>query len=191
MPCPISAIYYPLITSPFLSQHSQVSERNFVLKRAPWIFLTVLCCTFSAAAQNSTTTSGAQSVAGTTATPVTVIRAGKLIDVDAGRELSNQVIVIRDGKVVSVAASAGAAIPSDAKVIDLSNMTVLPGLIDCHTHLVGDAKDTDPVSELRKTSAVRAFESIPNAQVTLLAGFTTVRDVGTYRALVDVALRDR
>jgi imidazolonepropionase-like amidohydrolase len=186
----ISAIYYPLITSPFLSQHSQVSERNFVFKRAPWIFLTVFCCTFSAAAQNSTTTFGAQSVAGTSATPVTVIRAGKLIDVDAGRELSNQVIVIRDGKVVSVAASAGAAIPSDAKVIDLSNMTVLPGLIDCHTHLVGDAKDTDPVSELRKTSAVRAFESIPNAKVTLLAGFTTVRDVGTYRALVDVALRD-
>jgi imidazolonepropionase-like amidohydrolase len=66
----------------------------------------------------------------------------------------------------------------------------LPGLIDCHTHLVGDAKDTDPLSELRKTSAVRAFESIPNAKATVLAGFTTVRDVGTYRALVDVALRD-
>src|SRR5277367_370872 len=191
MPCPISAIYYPLITSPFLSQHSQVSERNFVLKRAPWIFLTVLCCTFSAAAQNSTTTSGAQSVAGTTATPATVIRAGKLIDVDAGRELSNQVIVIRDGKVVSVAASAGAAIPSDAKVIDLSDMTVLPGLIDCHTHLVGDyVNDSDPLTELRTSSAQRAFESIPNARATLEAGYTTVRDVGTYRAFVDVAMRD-
>ena len=112
------------------------------------------------------------------------------MDVDAGRVLVDQSIVIRDGKIVSVNSSAGFAIPAGATVIDLSHMTVLPGLIDCHTHLVGDAADTDPVSELRKTSAVRAFESIPNAKVTLLAGFTTVRDVGTYRALVDVALRD-
>ena len=99
-------------------------------------------------------------------------------------------IVIRDGKIVSVAASAGAAIPAGAAIVDLSGKTVLPGLIDCHTHLVGDARDTDPLSELGKTSAQRAFESIPNARATLLAGFTTVRDVGTYRAFVDVALRD-
>jgi len=119
----------------------------------------------------------------------TVIRAGKFIDVETGKVLANQVIVVRDKKIVSVG-EGDTAIPNGAMMIDLSHMTVMPGLIDCHTHLVGDATDTDPVSELRKTSAVRAFESIPNAKVTLLAGFTTVRDVGTYRALVDVALRD-
>lgn len=155
-----------------------------MLKRARWIFSTLLFLSVHATAQTNSTPA-LPAPAGTT-----VIRAGKFIDVDAGRELANQVIVIRDGKIVSVAPSAGAAIPAGATILDLSNMTVLPGLIDCHTHLVGDAKDTDPVSELRKTSAVRAFESIPNAKATLLAGFTTVRDVGTYRALVDVALRD-
>lgn len=133
-------------------------------------------------------------VASTTAAPpsapvTTVIRAGKFIDVETGKVLANQVIVVRDKKIVSVG-EGDTAIPNGAMMIDLSHMTVMPGLIDCHTHLVGDATDTDPVSELRKTSAVRAFESIPNAKVTLLAGFTTVRDVGTYRALVDVALRD-
>ena len=70
-------------------------------------------------------------------------------------------------------------------------MTVLPGLIDCHTHLVGDyVNDSDPLSELKESAADRAFESVPNAKATLDAGFTTVRDVGTYRAFVDVAMRD-
>ena len=70
-------------------------------------------------------------------------------------------------------------------------MTVLPGLIDCHTHLVGDyVNDSDPLTELKESAADRAYESIPNAKATLDAGFTTVRDVGTYRAFVDVAMRD-
>jgi imidazolonepropionase-like amidohydrolase len=63
--------------------------------------------------------------------------------------------------------------------------------MDCHTHLVGDyVNDKDPLSDLKKSAADRAFESVPNAKATLDAGFTTVRDVGTYRAFVDVALRD-
>src|SRR3990167_2841626 len=95
------------------------------------------------------------------ASPPTIIRAGKLIDVDNGKTLSNQLIMIRDGKITEVGANI--AIPADANVIDLSAMTVLPGLIDCHTHLVGDVKDQDPLTELHKTAAQRAFESIPNA----------------------------
>src|SRR5260370_17961353 len=65
--------------------------------------------------------------------PVTVIRAGRLIDVDAGRALSNQTLVIRNGKIESIGENL--AIPPGAAIIVLSKMTVLPGLIDCHTHL--------------------------------------------------------
>jgi imidazolonepropionase-like amidohydrolase len=120
--------------------------------------------------------------------PLTAVHAGALVDVEAGQVLKDQWILIRGERIVALGPHLD--IPKEARLVDLSGATVLPGLIDCHTHLVGDAKDTDPVAELLKTSAQRAFESIPNAKVTLLAGFTTVRDVGTYRALVDVALRD-
>src|SRR3984957_1654584 len=64
---------------------------------------------------------------------VTAIRAGKFIDVEAGRVLANQVIVIRGSKIEAVGANV--AVPPGAKLVDLSKMTVLPGLIDCHTHL--------------------------------------------------------
>src|SRR5713226_515844 len=122
--------------------------------------------------------------------PVTVIRAGRLIDVDAGRALSNQTIVIRNGKIESIGENL--AIPAGATIIDLSKMTVLPGLIDCHTHLADGAHDGngDPMSQLRRTASQVVLESVPNARVTLESGFTTVRDVGVYRALNDTALRD-
>jgi imidazolonepropionase-like amidohydrolase len=122
--------------------------------------------------------------------PVTVIRAGKLIDVDAGRVLWNQMIVIRDGKIESIGENV--AVPEGASVIDLSKMTVLPGLIDCHTHLADGAHEGngDPTFQLKRTASQVALESVPNARVTLESGFTTVRDVGVYRALNDVALRD-
>jgi imidazolonepropionase-like amidohydrolase len=128
--------------------------------------------------------------AASAATPeIVAVKAGRLIDPKAGAVVPGAVIVIEDGKVKAVGASV--AIPAGAKVIDLSAMTVLPGLIDCHTHLVGDyVNDSDPLTELKESSAQRAFESIPNARVTLEAGYTTVRDVGTYRAFVDVAMRD-
>lgn len=115
------------------------------------------------------------------------IKAGRLLDVDAANVLKDQIILVEDGKVKAVGSDL--AIPKTSKIIDLSKQTVLPGLIDCHTHLVGSA-DPDPIIELQKTAAQRAFESIPNARKTLEAGFTTVRDVGAYRALTDVALRD-
>jgi imidazolonepropionase-like amidohydrolase len=118
---------------------------------------------------------------------VTAIRAGKFIDVQAGRTLSNQIILIRDAKIEAVGANL--VIPTDAKIIDLSKMTVLPGLIDCHTHLA-DLASLEPLVALRLSAPETAYATIPNASATLLAGFTTVRDVGVYRAFNDVAMRD-
>jgi len=122
------------------------------------------------------------------AAQVTAIRAGKLIDPDSGTVLTGQTILIRAGKIEAVGNNV--TVPSDAKIIDLSKMTVLPGLIDCHTHLASGAYDSKDLDFFTKTSAQFALESVPNARAMLESGFTTVRDVGTYRALVDVALRD-
>jgi imidazolonepropionase-like amidohydrolase len=121
------------------------------------------------------------------ASSVTIIRAGKLIDVEGGRILSNQMILVKDGKISAVGENI--SVPAGANVIDLSRMTVLPGLIDCHTHLA-DIGDAEPLQVLQKSAAESAYAVIPNARLTLMAGFTTVRDVGVYRAFNDVALRD-
>ncbi len=120
--------------------------------------------------------------------PPIAIRAGHLIDTQAGRVLEGQLILVRDGFIAEVGPAV--QVPPGARVIDLGAYTVLPGLMDAHTHLTIDQRNQDPLAELEHTAAERAFGSIPNARAVLLAGFTTVRDLGSYRALVDVALRD-
>jgi imidazolonepropionase-like amidohydrolase len=121
------------------------------------------------------------------ATSRTIVRAGKLLDVRTGKTLINQAIVIEDGKIVSVGPDSGAAADANVKVIDLSGKTVLPGLIDAHTHLTFNPRfgyDTLAISVPRE-----ALIGAKNARVTLLAGFTSVRNVGA-NAFSDVALRD-
>jgi imidazolonepropionase-like amidohydrolase len=120
---------------------------------------------------------------------VTVIRAGRLVDVNKGETLRDQLIVIR-GERIETIQPGSAKLPSGARVVDLSRYTVLPGLIDCHTHLIGDLQSSDVLLPLERSEAQEAFSGVRNARATLLAGFTTVRDVGTYRAFVDAALRD-
>ena len=119
---------------------------------------------------------------------VIAVWAGQLIDPESARVLTQQTIVIRDGIIESV--GPGASVPPGARVIDLTAYTVLPGLIDSHSHLIGDARSPDPLLELQHTAAQTTLLSLPNARAVLMSGFTTVRDLGTYRALLDVAMRD-
>jgi len=121
---------------------------------------------------------------------VTVIKAGRLVYPDSGTVLSDQKVLIVGNKIAAVGRELH--IPADAKWIDLSDKTVLPGLIDCHTHLAdgNSIENGEPFNVLKKTASQVVLESVPNARAMLLSGFTTVRDVGTYRALNDVALRD-
>ena len=122
-------------------------------------------------------------------TTVTAVRAGWLVDVEAGKVLRDRVILVRGEKIVSVEAAPG-HIPAGAKVIDLSKYTVTPGLIDCHTHQIGAETNADILLPLERSAAQETLDGVVHARRTLLAGFTTVRDVGTFRAYLDIALRD-
>jgi imidazolonepropionase-like amidohydrolase len=116
------------------------------------------------------------------------IRAGNLLDVEAGRLVGPRVLHVRDAVIDGVAGD-GDGIADDETVVDLGGLTVLPGLIDTHSHLVGEVQ-TAGVPGTTTSGAQDAFLSVRNARVTLEAGVTTVRDLGTFRAFVDCALRD-
>jgi imidazolonepropionase-like amidohydrolase len=114
------------------------------------------------------------------------VRAGRLLDVVAGEELRDQLITVRDDRIESVGAFVGGAVD-----LDLSNHTVLPGLIDCHAHLIGEIESGQGYAGLiTRSAAQEALSGVRNARDTVMAGFTSVRDVGTFRAFVDVALKD-
>jgi imidazolonepropionase-like amidohydrolase len=116
-----------------------------------------------------------------------VVHAGHLLDVKSGKLLADQTLVIEDGKILSAGSVAEAKIPADAVRIELPNATVLPGLIDAHTHLTMEPRfgyDRLAISVPRE-----ALIGAKNARLTLLAGFTTARNVGA-RGFTDVALRD-
>jgi imidazolonepropionase-like amidohydrolase len=119
---------------------------------------------------------------------VTVIKAGRLIDVTAGKVLTDQVIVIAGDRIREVGAAGSVAVPAGATVIDLSAKTVLPGLIDTHTHITGDPT-TPPYHGYGLSVPRMALKGAANARTTLLAGVTTIRDVGA-TGYSDVALRD-
>lgn len=119
----------------------------------------------------------------------TIIRVGKLIDVERGIVLSNQTIVIDSGKIISVQGF-DAKKNAGSKVIDWSAYTVSPGFMDMHTHLAGDIQNYNVEAYLKAKPEDDVLAGVANARKTFQAGFTTVRDVGSYNGFVDVSLRD-
>ena len=118
----------------------------------------------------------------------TLVRAGHVLDVKTGKLADAQTIVVIGDTIQSIQPTASVSAQPGDKVIDLGGMTVMPGMIDVHTHLTMNP-DFDPYRELTSTSAKEAINGVVNARTTLLAGFTTVRNVGA-SGFVDVDLRD-
>ena len=118
------------------------------------------------------------------------VRAGRLIDPASARALTDQRIRIVDGRIAAVTPWRDA---DGRAAVDWSGETVLPGLIDLHTHLADGAIDgdgSDPAAPLKESESRTILKGAKAAEIELRSGFTTVRDVGVYRGLTDIALRD-
>jgi imidazolonepropionase-like amidohydrolase len=117
-----------------------------------------------------------------------VVFAGRLLDVATGDVLTDRALVLHGDRIRDVVEAAAAP---QGRTVDLSGRTVLPGMIDCHAHLIGELDDGQGYASLvTRSSAQEALTGVTNARATLLGGFTTVRDVGTFHAFVDLALRE-
>lgn len=116
------------------------------------------------------------------------VRAGRLIDTEKGIVLTDRLIRIEDERIVSV--TPWAPPPAGAPLVDWSAYTVLPGLIDMHTHLADWGQTNNVAEPLLHSQQEIAYVALRNAKATLYAGFTTVHDVGCFRAFSDVALRN-
>jgi imidazolonepropionase-like amidohydrolase len=124
------------------------------------------------------------------ASKTVVLKAARLFDGKSSALLTPGIVVVADGKIVALGTTA--AVPAGAEVIDLGDATLLPGFIDAHTHVTmmnSDDWKQNKLDDLQKTIAEMALDASVNAKVTLMAGFTTVRDVGSHDYL-DVGLRN-
>src|SRR3984957_14188524 len=123
-------------------------------------------------------------------TKTVVLKATRLFDGKGNSLVTPGLVIVTGGKISAVGADA--TIPAGAEVTDLGDVTLLPGFIDAHTHLTGmyttDYKQA-ALDSLQKTIPEQTLDSIANAKVTLMAGFTTVRDVGSHD-FIDVGLRN-
>lgn len=120
---------------------------------------------------------------------VIVVRASRLIDGTGAPPIEDAWLAVSGNRITAVGRSGTTAPPAGAKVIDLTGYTLLPGLIDCHDHITGMPGDGGDTAELRETEAHKAVYGAVSARITLEAGFTTIRDVGS-GGYSGVALRD-
>jgi len=142
--------------------------------------LVISCCVFRVSAQLKSSSE------------VVAIKAGKLLDPETGRTTANQVILVKGNKIKEIGANV--SIPAEAKIIDLSKATVLPGLFDAHTHLCmavipGRDQGNYYFTTLLDTTGYRAIEGVANGIAMLQSGFTTVRDIGNAGNYADTDLR--
>jgi len=114
-----------------------------------------------------------------------VVRSARMLDVENGRLVSPAVVVVEGEHIAAVGPD---SVPEDAEVLDLGDLTLLPGLIDLHTHLTYDLEGDWPNRAVKVTAADRALRGVPNARRTLMAGFTTVRDLWCGWGFADVSL---
>jgi imidazolonepropionase-like amidohydrolase len=144
-----------------------------------WLVLTLLLPAVLVAAQMTTTS-------------ITAIKAGRLIDPETGTATTGQVILVEGEKIKAVGSNL--AIPTGATVIDLSNLTVLPGLVDAHTHTALTYKEQPEnnyyyLTYVMESTPLRAIQAASNGIQLLSSGFTVIRDVGNNALYADVALR--
>ncbi|MFC3095964.1 amidohydrolase family protein [Alteromonas sediminis] len=119
---------------------------------------------------------------------ITAITADRLVDVEAGTLVNNAVVIIDGNTIIEVGKASQVAIPADAKVINLGDSTLMPGLMDMHVHLTSDA-GVHGYNRLSVSLPDATITGVTNAQKTLMAGFTTVRNVGA-PGFADVALKN-
>ncbi len=141
------------------------------LRRAPWLAGGLLLCGVGTAAWG-------QEAGVMPKERVEYVKAGHMFDSATGRYRENVVLFVVGERIRSVDGP-GSPIPAGATVVDLSQEYVLPGLIDCHTHLGARADRYDPINSFLETPFTSAYASVNNARKTLEAGFTSVRDVGS------------
>lgn len=134
----------------------------------------------------------ALAVAGSAHAETLYVRAGHLVDPEAGAVLGARLLRVEDGRVAAVLSDGPNAppLPDGAKLVDWSAFTVLPGLIDCHVHLADTGQTSNVAEPLLHSAMEIAYIGARNARTTLMAGFTTVHDVGSFRAFADVELRE-
>jgi imidazolonepropionase-like amidohydrolase len=160
------------------------SVKNILVKLCVLVCV-ILCASAMVAAQD---VSKGPVIITSTKSPVRVaIHAGKLLDVRTGSYAENIFILVEGDRIVSVGSSA----PAGVEVIDLSSQTVLPGLADCHAHILGNWKDQSPTAGLRMSSPMQALYGVRNLQIWLDHGFTSLREAGEGDAAYgQIALRD-